>query len=196
MALPLRDPQVLGVTVCALAKVAKVVIKIAGTLAAAAVMFLAIWLAIKAHFWALRQTVTHWRTSRAPARFRSSCRVPALWMSVTRTFTGRGFSSLSLLCVRGACRVWSKSKRRADDALDKAFDGYAGCRPENRRAGTGSKSGSLMKMIGGSRLGKPRQYRGHRLDPTGSEQFSWVGSRPAPRCQDKLDSLRQLTRLR
>jgi hypothetical protein len=100
MALPLRDPQVLGVTVCALAKVAKVVIKIAGTLAAAAVMFLAIWLAIKAHFWALRQTVTHWRTSRAPARFRSSCRVPALWMSVTRTFTGRGFSRLSLLCVR------------------------------------------------------------------------------------------------
>jgi hypothetical protein len=50
MALPLRDPQVLGVTVCALAKVAKAVIKIAGALAAAAVMFLAIWLAIKAPF--------------------------------------------------------------------------------------------------------------------------------------------------
>jgi len=53
----------LGVIVWVLAKVGKVLIKVAEALAAAAVVFLTIWLVIKALYWALRQTVTHWRTS-------------------------------------------------------------------------------------------------------------------------------------
>ena len=55
----------LGVIVWVLAKVGKALVKIAEALAAAAVVFLTIWLAIKALLWALRQTVTHWRTSLA-----------------------------------------------------------------------------------------------------------------------------------
>jgi S-DNA-T family DNA segregation ATPase FtsK/SpoIIIE len=55
----------LGVIVWVLAKVGKALVKIAEALAAAAVVFLTIWLAIKALLWTLRQTVTHWRTSLA-----------------------------------------------------------------------------------------------------------------------------------
>jgi S-DNA-T family DNA segregation ATPase FtsK/SpoIIIE len=53
----------LGVVVWVLAKVGKALITIAEALAAAAVVFLIVWLAIKAVLWALRQTLTHWRTS-------------------------------------------------------------------------------------------------------------------------------------
>jgi S-DNA-T family DNA segregation ATPase FtsK/SpoIIIE len=53
----------LGVVVWLLAKVGKALITIAEALAAAAVVFLVLWLGIKAVVWALRQTVTHWRTS-------------------------------------------------------------------------------------------------------------------------------------
>ncbi|MGB9281345.1 MAG: FtsK/SpoIIIE domain-containing protein [Pseudonocardiaceae bacterium] len=53
----------LGVVVWLLAKLGKALITIAEALAAAAVVFLAMWLGIKAMLWALRQTVTHWRTS-------------------------------------------------------------------------------------------------------------------------------------
>ncbi|HZS23320.1 MAG TPA: cell division protein FtsK, partial [Pseudonocardiaceae bacterium] len=55
----------LGAIVWVLAKVGKALVKIAEALAAAAVVFLTIWLVIKALLWALRQTVTHWRTSLA-----------------------------------------------------------------------------------------------------------------------------------
>jgi S-DNA-T family DNA segregation ATPase FtsK/SpoIIIE len=54
---------VLGVVVWVLAKVGKALIQIAEALAAAVVVFLAVWLMIKAVLWALRQVVTHWRTS-------------------------------------------------------------------------------------------------------------------------------------
>src|SRR5947209_9708607 len=53
----------LGVVVWMLAKVGQALIKIAEALAAAAVVFFALWLVIKALAWALRQTVIYWRTS-------------------------------------------------------------------------------------------------------------------------------------
>jgi DNA segregation ATPase FtsK/SpoIIIE, S-DNA-T family len=53
----------LGVLVWVLAKIGHALIKIAEALAAAAAVVLALWLAIKAVLWALRQTLTHWRTS-------------------------------------------------------------------------------------------------------------------------------------
>ncbi|MGB9045932.1 MAG: FtsK/SpoIIIE domain-containing protein [Pseudonocardiaceae bacterium] len=54
---------VLGIVVWVLAKFGKALIKIAEALVAAAAVFFAMWLMIKAVLWALRQTVTHWRTS-------------------------------------------------------------------------------------------------------------------------------------
>lgn len=53
----------LGVVVWVLARIGHALIKIAEALAAAAVVFVALWLVIKALAWALRQTVTYWRTS-------------------------------------------------------------------------------------------------------------------------------------
>ena len=53
----------LGIFVWVLAKLGKALIKIAEALAAAAAVFFAVWLVIKAVLWALRQTVTYWRTS-------------------------------------------------------------------------------------------------------------------------------------
>ncbi len=53
----------LGVVVWVLAKVGTALIKIAEALIAAAAVLFALWLVIKAVGWALRQTVTHWRTS-------------------------------------------------------------------------------------------------------------------------------------
>ena len=53
----------LGILVWLLAKLGKALITIAEALAAAAVVFLALWLTIKAVVWAFRQTLTHWRTS-------------------------------------------------------------------------------------------------------------------------------------
>ncbi|MGH3628008.1 MAG: FtsK/SpoIIIE domain-containing protein [Sciscionella sp.] len=55
----------LGVVVWVLAKLGKALITIAEALAAAAVVIFIVWLAIKAVVWALRQTITHWRTSLA-----------------------------------------------------------------------------------------------------------------------------------
>jgi hypothetical protein len=53
----------LGVIVWVLAKLGRALITIAEALAAAAAVFLALWLVLKAAGWALRQTITHWRTS-------------------------------------------------------------------------------------------------------------------------------------
>jgi S-DNA-T family DNA segregation ATPase FtsK/SpoIIIE len=53
----------LGILVWVLAKLGKALIRIAEALAAAAAVFLALWLVLKAVGWALRQTLTHWRTS-------------------------------------------------------------------------------------------------------------------------------------
>ena len=54
---------VLGVVVWLLAKVGKVLVKITEALVAAAVVFVAVWLVVKAVVWAIRQAVTRWRTS-------------------------------------------------------------------------------------------------------------------------------------
>jgi S-DNA-T family DNA segregation ATPase FtsK/SpoIIIE len=56
---------VLGVVVWLLAKVGHLLAKVVEAVAAAAVLFLAVWLLVKAVGWALRQTVTHWRTNLA-----------------------------------------------------------------------------------------------------------------------------------
>jgi S-DNA-T family DNA segregation ATPase FtsK/SpoIIIE len=53
----------LGVVVWVLAKLGRALITIAEALAAAAAVFLALWLVIKGVVWALRQTFTRWRTS-------------------------------------------------------------------------------------------------------------------------------------
>jgi S-DNA-T family DNA segregation ATPase FtsK/SpoIIIE len=53
----------LGVVVWLLAKLGRVLIKVAEALAAAAVVLITVWMLIKALVWALRQVVTHWRTS-------------------------------------------------------------------------------------------------------------------------------------
>jgi S-DNA-T family DNA segregation ATPase FtsK/SpoIIIE len=79
----------LGVIVWVLAKVGKALVKIAEALAAAAVVFLTIWLAIKALLWALRQTVTHWRgtlVTRLLGRLTSAPRIS--WRGWDRTVLG------------------------------------------------------------------------------------------------------------
>jgi S-DNA-T family DNA segregation ATPase FtsK/SpoIIIE len=53
----------LGIVVWVLAQLGRALIKMAEALAAAAAVFLALWLVIKSVGWALRQTLTHWRTS-------------------------------------------------------------------------------------------------------------------------------------
>jgi DNA segregation ATPase FtsK/SpoIIIE, S-DNA-T family len=53
----------LGILVWVLAQLGQVLIRIAEALAAAAAVFLALWLMIKALRWAVHQTLTHWRTS-------------------------------------------------------------------------------------------------------------------------------------
>ena len=53
----------LGVLVWVLSKIGKALIQIAEMLAAAALVFATVWLVIKALVWAIRQAVTHWRTS-------------------------------------------------------------------------------------------------------------------------------------
>src|SRR5207248_10074290 len=63
IALLIAGGGALGVIVWVLAKIGRALIKIAEALAAATAVFLALWLMIKAVVWALRQTLTHWRTS-------------------------------------------------------------------------------------------------------------------------------------
>ena len=63
IALVIAGGGALGVVVWLLAKLGKALIKIAETLAAAAVVLLVIWMMVKGVVWALRQVVTHWRTS-------------------------------------------------------------------------------------------------------------------------------------
>jgi S-DNA-T family DNA segregation ATPase FtsK/SpoIIIE len=63
IALVIAGGAALGVVVWVLAKLGKALIKLAEALAAAAVVIFAVWLVIKAVVWALRQVLTHWRTS-------------------------------------------------------------------------------------------------------------------------------------
>jgi S-DNA-T family DNA segregation ATPase FtsK/SpoIIIE len=63
IAVVIASGGVLGVVVWVLAKIGHALIRIAEALAAAAAVFFALWLVIKAVGWALRQTLTHWRTS-------------------------------------------------------------------------------------------------------------------------------------
>ncbi|HXT43253.1 MAG TPA: cell division protein FtsK, partial [Pseudonocardiaceae bacterium] len=63
IALVIAGGGALGVVVWLLAKIGKALIKIAEALAAAAVVLFVAWMMIKGIGWALRQVLTHWRTS-------------------------------------------------------------------------------------------------------------------------------------
>jgi hypothetical protein len=63
IALIIAGGAVLGIVVWILATLGRALVKVAETLAAAAVLFVALCLMIKALIWALRQVITHWRTS-------------------------------------------------------------------------------------------------------------------------------------
>jgi DNA segregation ATPase FtsK/SpoIIIE, S-DNA-T family len=63
VALVIAGGGALGIVVWLLAQLGKVLIKVAETLAAAAVVMFTVWLLIKAVVWALRQLIVHWRTS-------------------------------------------------------------------------------------------------------------------------------------
>src|SRR5918997_3747332 len=63
IALLMAGGAVLGVVVWVLAKLGKALITVAEALAAAAVVVFVVWLVVKAVVWALRQVLTHWRTS-------------------------------------------------------------------------------------------------------------------------------------
>jgi DNA segregation ATPase FtsK/SpoIIIE, S-DNA-T family len=63
IALLIAGGAALGVVVWILAKLGKALVTIAEALAAAAVVFLTVWLVIKAMLWASRQMLTYWRTS-------------------------------------------------------------------------------------------------------------------------------------
>lgn len=58
IALLIGGGSALGVIVWVLTKIGRVLIKVAEAVAAAAVVFLAVWLMVKAVVWALRQTLT------------------------------------------------------------------------------------------------------------------------------------------
>jgi DNA segregation ATPase FtsK/SpoIIIE, S-DNA-T family len=63
LAVVIAGAGALGVLVWLLAKLGRALVTIAEALAATAVVFLALWLVIKALLWAFRQTLMYWRTS-------------------------------------------------------------------------------------------------------------------------------------
>jgi S-DNA-T family DNA segregation ATPase FtsK/SpoIIIE len=98
----------LGVAVWLLAKLGRVLAKVAEALAAAAVLFLGLWLLVKAVVWAVRQTVTHWRTSLAVIAGTAWC---------------YGLGWVSLVVLVGAVAVSLAAWRLADLV---SFDRWAG----------------------------------------------------------------------
>jgi S-DNA-T family DNA segregation ATPase FtsK/SpoIIIE len=99
---------VLGVIVWVLAKLGHMFARVAEAVAAAAVLFVAVWMAVKAVVWALRQCVTHWRTSLAV-------------LAVTAWWHSCGW--ISLVVLVGAVAVSLASWRLADLV---SFDRLAG----------------------------------------------------------------------
>ena len=98
----------LGVLVWVLAKVGRVLVKVAEAMAAAAVVFMALWLVVKAVVWALRQAVTHWRTTITVLAVAAWCH----WLGW-----------ISLIVLVGAVAVSLASWRFADLV---SFDRWAG----------------------------------------------------------------------
>jgi DNA segregation ATPase FtsK/SpoIIIE, S-DNA-T family len=99
---------VLGVLVWLLAKLGHALAKIVEAVAAVAVVFLAFWLVIKAVVWAVRQALTHWRTSLVLLAVIAWCR----W-----------WGWLSLVTLVGAVAVSLAAWRFADLP---SYDRYAG----------------------------------------------------------------------
>ncbi|HEX5408060.1 MAG TPA: FtsK/SpoIIIE domain-containing protein [Pseudonocardiaceae bacterium] len=100
----------LGVLVWVLAKVGHLLAKVAEAVAAAAVLFMALWLVIRAVVWSLQQAVDHWRTS-------------LVVLVLTAWWFWLGW--LSLVVVVGAVAVSLASWRLADLV---SFDRWAGRR--------------------------------------------------------------------
>jgi S-DNA-T family DNA segregation ATPase FtsK/SpoIIIE len=100
----------LGVLVWLLAKLGRVLARVAEALAAAAVLFLGLWLLVKAVVWAVRQAVTHWRTSLAVV-------AGAAW--------SYGLGWVSLVVLLGTVAVSLAAWRLADLV---SFDRWAGRR--------------------------------------------------------------------
>jgi S-DNA-T family DNA segregation ATPase FtsK/SpoIIIE len=98
----------LGVAVLVLAEIGHVLAKLAEALATAAVVFVGLWLVVRAVGWAYGQVVRHWRTSLALA-------VVAVWW--------HWLGSLALVIVVGAVAV-SLAVWRLVDLL--SFDRWAG----------------------------------------------------------------------
>jgi S-DNA-T family DNA segregation ATPase FtsK/SpoIIIE len=108
IALLLGGGAELGVMVWMLAKLGKALIKIDEALAAAAVVIFAVWLAIKAVGWVLRQVLTHWRTS-----------LTVLAILAWRQWWGEASLALTVGVVAGVLTGW----RLVDLA---SFDAWAG----------------------------------------------------------------------
>ena len=108
IALLLGGGAALGVVVWVLAKLGKALIKIAEALAAAAVVIFAVWLVIKVVGWALRQVLTHWRTS-----------LTVLAILAWRQWWGGASLALTVGVVAGVLTGW----RLVDLA---SFDAWAG----------------------------------------------------------------------
>ena len=108
IALVIAGAGALGVVVWMLAKLGKALIKLAEALAAAAAVLFALWLLIKAIVWALRQVVTHWRTSLA-----------VLALGAWWHWWGWASLALATCVVAGVLTGW----RLADLA---SFDAWAG----------------------------------------------------------------------
>ena len=100
----------LGVVVWVLAKLGRALARIAEALAAAAVVFVALWLVIRAVVWAVRQAVTRWRTTLTVLAVIAWCH----WLGW-----------ISLVVLVGAVAVSLASWRLADLV---SFDRWAGRR--------------------------------------------------------------------
>src|ERR1700743_464787 len=98
----------LGVVVWALAKLGHYLAKLAEAVAAAAVLFVVLWLLVKAVFWAVRQAVVHWRTT-------------LTMLALTAWWHSLGWVSLVVLI--GAVAVSLASWRLVDQV---SFDRWAG----------------------------------------------------------------------
>jgi S-DNA-T family DNA segregation ATPase FtsK/SpoIIIE len=100
IALLIAGGGALGIVVWVLAKIGRVLIKIAEALVAAAVVFLALWLMAKAVVWVLRQTLTHWRTSLTLAA------LGAWWHWWGLTSLAITVAVIGSVLVGGGCSTW------------------------------------------------------------------------------------------
>jgi hypothetical protein len=127
VAVVIAGSAVVGVVVWLLAKVGKVLVRIAGALVAAGVVFVAVWLVVKAVVWAIRQAVTRWRTSLTVLAIdRAGWRTPRVRMAPTRCGT-----TTPQRCWRGPClSTWA-----TPTPASPCGPTHTSCRPATTEAG-------------------------------------------------------------